>query len=212
MRAELLERPALSLAWQALITEEGEPFAAFVRGHVNPFTLAGDAEDYIVKAFGDLSPALASDAREIIDEAGGAVISQFWLRPEDNEDGAEFYIVATAGQRRAFPVTGARFQVMAEIEHQGTVAMGKPEPISRELLGKIVDEVFDGAIEDASVIEEIYAAIKKHETPSPQDRSRGPADQIIAQIEALFPNWQSYRDLVDCIECTLHRLKAEGGR
>lgn len=62
---------------------------------------------------------------------------------------------------------------MAEIEHQGTVAMGKPEPISRELLGKIVDEVFDGAIEDASVIEEIYAAIKKHETPAPQDHVTG---------------------------------------
>lgn len=65
MHAELLERTALPLIWQALITEEGEPFAAFVRGHVNPFTLAGDAEDYIV---------------------------------------------ATAGQRRAFPVTGVRFQ------------------------------------------------------------------------------------------------------
>lgn len=108
MHADLLERPALSLTWQALVTEEGEPFAAFVRGHVNPFTLAGDAEDYIVKAFGDLSPVLASDAREIIDEAGGAVISQFWLRPENDDD--EFYIVATAGQRRAFPVTGVRFQ------------------------------------------------------------------------------------------------------
>lgn len=36
--------------------------------------------------------------------------------------------------------------------------------ISRELMGKIVDEVFDGAIEDASVIEEIYAAIKRHES------------------------------------------------
>lgn len=35
--------------------------------------------------------------------------------------------------------------------------------ISRELMGKIVDEVFDGAIEDASVIEEIYACIKRHE-------------------------------------------------
>jgi len=40
-------------------------------------------------------------------------------------------------------------------------------PISRALLGKIVDEVFDGAIEDASVIEEIYAAIKRHEAASP---------------------------------------------
>lgn len=37
--------------------------------------------------------------------------------------------------------------------------------------------------------------------------SIGPADQIIAQIEALFPDWRSYRDLVDCIECTIHRLK-----
>lgn len=35
--------------------------------------------------------------------------------------------------------------------------------ICRELMGKIVDEVFDGAIEDCSVIEEIYAAIKRHE-------------------------------------------------
>jgi len=33
--------------------------------------------------------------------------------------------------------------------------------ISRELMGKIVDEVFDGAIEDASVIEEIYAVIQR---------------------------------------------------
>lgn len=35
--------------------------------------------------------------------------------------------------------------------------------ISRELMGKIVDEVFGGAIEDCSVIEEIYAVIKHHE-------------------------------------------------
>lgn len=35
--------------------------------------------------------------------------------------------------------------------------------ISRALLGKIVDEVFDGAIEDPSVIEEIYAVIKREE-------------------------------------------------
>lgn len=65
---------------------------------------------------------------------------------------------------------------MTEIEHQGTVAMGTPDQISRELLGKIVDEVFDGAIEDASVIEAIYAAIKKHETPPPQDHARGLTD------------------------------------
>lgn len=113
MHADLLERPTIPLTWQALVTEDGEPFAAYVRGHVNPFTLAGDAEDYIVKAFGDLSPALASDARQIIDKAGGAVISQFWLRPVDGWITGQtdcFYVIATAGQRRAFPVTGVRFQ------------------------------------------------------------------------------------------------------
>ncbi|CAN7632078.1 hypothetical protein [Pararhizobium sp. LjRoot238] len=63
---------------------------------------------------------------------------------------------------------------MTEIEHHDTVAMtGTSHQISRELLGKIVDEVFDGAIEDASVIEQIYAAIKKHEDPAPQDQMMG---------------------------------------
>ncbi|MFJ1307923.1 hypothetical protein [Agrobacterium sp. P15N1-A] len=37
------------------------------------------------------------------------------------------------------------------------------EVISRDLLGKIVDEVFGGAIEDACVIAEIYAVIKREE-------------------------------------------------
>ncbi len=42
--------------------------------------------------------------------------------------------------------------------------------MDRTLLGKIVDDVFDGAIEDASVIEAIYDAIKKHEqAPAPVD-------------------------------------------
>jgi hypothetical protein len=108
MHAELLESAAASLVWQALCTDEGEPFAAFVRGHVNPFTLAGDAEDAIVKAFGDIG--LADDAREIIDAAGGAVISQFWLRQiEDCGDGLDYFEIANASQRRAFPVTGVRF-------------------------------------------------------------------------------------------------------
>lgn len=33
------------------------------------------------------------------------------------------------------------------------------------------------------------------------------ADQIIADIEKRFPGWQSYRDLVDCIDVTLHNLQ-----
>lgn len=118
MQTETLERasiPGTRLAepphWQALVTEEGEPFVAFVRGHINPFTLAGDAEDQIIKAFADLSPASGDDCREILDEAGGAILSQFWLRPEPTGDqgGIEYFTIATADQRRAFPVTGVRF-------------------------------------------------------------------------------------------------------
>ncbi len=38
------------------------------------------------------------------------------------------------------------------------------------------------------------------------------ADQIIGQIEEIFPNWPKYRDLIDCIICELHELRqrAEG--
>ncbi|MGL3208714.1 hypothetical protein [Bradyrhizobium sp. BR 1433] len=34
-----------------------------------------------------------------------------------------------------------------------------------------------------------------------------PADAMIAQIEERFPNWRSFRDLADCIDCTLHALR-----
>lgn len=37
-----------------------------------------------------------------------------------------------------------------------------------------------------------------------------PADEIIGQIEARFPDWKGFRDLIDCIDVTLHRLR--GGR
>lgn len=38
------------------------------------------------------------------------------------------------------------------------------------------------------------------------------ANQIIGQIEERFPDWRSYRDLIDCIDVTLHSLKAENER
>ena len=62
----------------------------------------------------------------------------------------------------------------------------------------IPDKVFD-AVHEASG------------DPAPQLNVEGPANQIIGQIEELFPNWRSYRDLLDCIECTLHDLR-KGGR
>lgn len=33
------------------------------------------------------------------------------------------------------------------------------------------------------------------------------ADQIIGQIEERFPDWRGFRDLIDCIDVTLHRLR-----
>lgn len=45
----------------------------------------------------------------------------------------------------------------------------QPE-ISRDLLGKIVDEVFDGAIEDAGVIEDIYRVVARECALQSQDR------------------------------------------
>lgn len=38
------------------------------------------------------------------------------------------------------------------------------------------------------------------------------SDQMIGQIEDRFPNWRSYRDLIDCIDCTLHELRASAPR
>ncbi|MVA98886.1 hypothetical protein GN330_16685 [Nitratireductor sp. CAU 1489] len=35
------------------------------------------------------------------------------------------------------------------------------------------------------------------------------SDQIIGQIEDRFPNWQSYRDLLDCIDCTMAELRRD---
>lgn len=70
---------------------------------------------------------------------------------------------------------------MTQSPEHGVVAITGTYPISRELLGKIVDDVFDGAIEDASVIEQIYAAIKKHEPHPPKPGSRGiPVGEIVA--------------------------------
>lgn len=34
------------------------------------------------------------------------------------------------------------------------------------------------------------------------------ADKIIGEIEQRFPNWRGYRDLIDCIDCTLHDLRS----
>ena len=34
-----------------------------------------------------------------------------------------------------------------------------------------------------------------------------PSEEMICLVEARFPFWRSYRDLIDCIDCTLHELR-----
>ncbi|TAA54587.1 hypothetical protein [Shinella sp. JR1-6] len=51
---------------------------------------------------------------------------------------------------------------VSPIKSQGCGKPPKLPRMDRDLLGKIIDDVFDGAIEDASVIEDIYASIARH--------------------------------------------------
>ncbi len=78
------------------------------------------------------------------------------------------------------------------------------EAISRELLGKIVDEVFDRAIEDASVIEDIYAAIKRHEAAAPSSKPVAAREELSDLIaEAITAHWgERCTDInAECVVC-----------
>lgn len=44
--------------------------------------------------------------------------------------------------------------------------------------------------------------------PAPAGEPATAADKIIGEIEQRFPNWRGYRDLIDCIDCTLHDLRS----
>ncbi|WCK12376.1 hypothetical protein G6L41_008850 [Agrobacterium tumefaciens] len=86
--------------------------------------------------------------------------------------------------------------------------------ISRELMGKIVDEVFDGAIEDSSVIEEIYAVIKREEAALSNVPEPKPLDLNItkdwlekrAALEADHEIGAGSRKLTACIDPTPDEL------
>src|SRR5690606_25765795 len=58
-----------------------------------------------------------------------------------------------------------------------------PPEITREMLGMIIDEVFGGGIEDASVIEDIYRVIARSATMQPAEQQ--PAPDVAGLVEAL---------------------------
>src|SRR5690554_2864017 len=71
---------------------------------------------------------------------------------------------------------GVRSNIIKEPRYQDCVALytapqpagaALPPEITREMLGMIIDEVFGGGIEDASVIEDIYRVIARSATPQP---------------------------------------------
>ncbi len=74
-----------------------------------------------------------------------------------------------------------------------------------------------GYTKAAAIVERATAALTVRATPIP-DTSAGErgdtalmlrgANLTIAEIEKRFPNWESFRDLVDCIDCTLHDLRS----
>lgn len=69
------------------------------------------------------------------------------------------------GKHSPAPEPSEAWREVAEIAQAEAHAVAMPLEISRDLLGKIVDEVFDGAIEDASVIEDVYRVIaREHAT------------------------------------------------
>lgn len=70
----------------------------------------------------------------------------------------DVYVLDESGEYADKQVQGAFnvWQARAALQSQPM-----PHEISRGLLGKIVDEVFDGAIEDASVIEDIYRVVAR---------------------------------------------------
>lgn len=96
--------------WDILVSNDGEPLAAFLRGHRDLSAIAPKAETEIVASFASYSARLASDVIEILDEAGGAGIRHDWLRMTAEAVDAEFFEFCEQTANGAFPVTAVRFQ------------------------------------------------------------------------------------------------------
>ncbi len=71
------------------------------------------------------------------------------------------------------------------------------------------DDVFHSDLTDTlRVVEAALAAAPKAQPVQGWQPQPSAADQIIGEIEERFPNWRAYRDLIDCIDCTLADLRA----
>ena len=62
-------------------------------------------------------------------------------------------------------IAQANAALLLELTAPDDAATILPPEIPRDLLAQVVDEVFDGAIEDATVIEDIYRVIARSVAP-----------------------------------------------
>lgn len=87
--------------WTYLCTEDGEPWAAFVEGHMDLSTFGVLDEQRIIELYGKFH--LSDDVAEIVSEFGPA-FKHFWVRRE-----GELHCFAEEGEPESRPVTGLRF-------------------------------------------------------------------------------------------------------
>lgn len=144
---------------------------------------------------------------KITDEMVEAACASHWPWPGDRTD------LILAVRRRDM-----RNALSAALAQEG-----EAEPVARQPydLRVSIGTALDRLITDDSTPDQVdlfIATFAEHgltisfSHPAPADagvvEGQRAADQIIGQIEERFPNWRSYRDLIDCIECTLHDLRS----
>ncbi|HEV7251467.1 MAG TPA: hypothetical protein VGN93_31200 [Shinella sp.] len=96
--------------WTVMITDQGEPQSAFLRGHQNLSGLVDEAEAEIIAAFASFSTQLASVVMETIDQAGGAAVRHDWMRMTSGDVTGDFFEFCQQTATGAFPVTAVRFR------------------------------------------------------------------------------------------------------
>lgn len=108
-------------------------------------------------------------------------------------------------------------QIVAEngrLRSDAQLAMPSRETIAKALWRRRrhyepTDGQLHGSVTGRDCLADADAFLAICPTTSPEGERKSPADQIVTKIEGRFPNWRSYRDLIDCIDCTLHDLRGD---
>ncbi|NGO50478.1 hypothetical protein [Allomesorhizobium camelthorni] len=90
-------------------------------------------------------------------------------------------------------------------------ALRAQEAVTRAFTNELGNRIKITIEGPTSTSENILTPVEYAELQAACAQPAAVADQIIGQIEERFPNWRSYRDLIDCIDCTLHDLRDSAG-